>query len=107
MSPTMSKTKAALAADEGKLKKLLKAIKKLLAKEFLWVLIILLLGIPLAFIMMYLLESLASENTIKAMCDVLNGASLYAGCYIISLAGIYFTRMTVGAIKTLIEKKEE
>lgn len=106
MSTAISKTKAAIAADEGKLKKFLKAVKKVLAKEFLWVLIILLLGIPLAFIMVYLVESFASEETTKVIYKILNGTTLYAGSYMASLAGIYFTRMTVSAIKTLTEKEE-
>lgn len=105
MSETVAKGKEALAAEEGKLKKLLKVVKKIVAKEFLWVLFILLVSIPLALAMKYIVEEYASAEVITAIYEVLDGNKLSVGCYAVSIAGFYFARMVVGAIKTLTEKK--
>ena len=105
MSEPFAKGKEALAAEEGKLKKLLKAVKKIIAKEFLWVLFILLISIPLALALKYIVETYASAETITAIYEVLDGITLSVGCYAVSIAGFYFARMVVGAIKTLTEKK--
>lgn len=106
MSEAVAKGKAALAEEEGKLKKFLKAVKKLFAKEFLWVLFAALVSLPLAFALEYVIVTYVSAENIKAMCDALDGYSLFMGCYGISIAGFYFARTVVGAIKTLTEKKE-
>lgn len=106
MSAVLEKEQAALTAAEGKLKKLLAAVKKFFSKEFLWVLLILLMGLPLALIMTYVLETYASEEVLSALTTLLEDSPLYIGCYVTSLGGIYFTRMVVGAIKTLITKPE-
>lgn len=106
MSGTLADAKATMAAEEGKLKKLLKAIKKVMAKEFLWVLLVLILAIPLAFIFMYILDEYASGKTVEYICEILGEIPLFMGCYLLSIAGIYFARMTNGAIKTLTEKKK-
>ena len=106
MSGNLADAKAAMAAEEGKLKKLLKAIKKVLAKEFLWVLLVLILAIPLAFIFKYILDEYASINTITYVTKILGDIPQFLGCYLLSIAGIYFARMTDGAIKTLTEKKK-
>ena len=105
MSESVAKGKEALAAEEGKLMKLLKAVKKIVAKEFLWVLFIALMSIPLALIMKYLVETYASGKTIAAICEALDGITLAVGCYAVSIAGFYFARTVVGAIKTLTEKE--
>lgn len=108
MNANISKTKAAFAEEEGKLMKLLKALKKVVAKEFLWVLLLLLAAIPVAYAMVVVFESYEPLNAKLPEIDkILNGTSRYVGAYAVSIAGLYFTRMTVGAIKTLTKKKEE
>lgn len=106
MSAVLEKEQAALEETEGKLKKLLAAIKKLLSKEFLWVLLILLIGLPMALIMTYTIETYGSNETLTVLQTLLEGNPLYIGCYVTCLGGIYFTRIVVGAIKTLIKKPE-
>ena len=105
MSGTLADAKAAMAAEEGKLKKFLKAVKKFMAKEFLWVLFALILAAPMAFIFKYLLDELASGVTIEYICEMLGEIPLFMGCYMVSIAGIYFARATQGASTTLVSKK--
>ena len=67
---------------------------------------LLLLAIPLAYLLVVLFESYGPLTEMLPQIDeVLNGTSRLTGAYIVSLAGLYFTRMTIGAIKKLTEKK--
>ncbi len=92
--------------EEGKLKKLLKAIKKLIAGEFLWILFIVIVSIPLALIIHYLAFKYMPGEVINTICEILDGNSLLLGSYALSIAGIYFSRAIVGAIKTVVDKSE-
>ncbi|MBL1232860.1 MAG: hypothetical protein COA31_009080 [Flavobacteriales bacterium] len=103
-SATIAKEKAALAQEEGKLKKLIAAIKKFFAKEFLWVLFVLLLGLPIGLIITYIIETYGSEKIMEMINKLLNGKPLFIGAYAVSLAGIYFTRTVVGAINLMANK---
>ncbi len=103
MSGALAKEKEALAKEEGKLKKLLAAIKKFMAKEFLWVLFAALLAIPIAFIMTYTLETYA-KDIVTYLNEFLKGKPLFIASYVLSIAGIYFTRAVVGAIETMVKK---
>jgi len=104
MSAMLTADKATLTKGEGKMKKLFASIKKLFAKEFLWMLFILLLGLPLALIASYLTETYASAKILTEIDKLLGEYSLFDGFYLLSLVGIYFTRVVVGAIKTMINK---
>lgn len=108
MSTAIAKDQAALMKAEGKLKKLFKAVKKLFAKEFLWVLFIALLALPLALILNYVLTTYVSativtklENMLK---EILGDDTTFTGAYGVSVAGIYFTRTIIGSMKSLIDK---
>ncbi|MBD78267.1 MAG: hypothetical protein CL840_05040 [Crocinitomicaceae bacterium] len=103
---TLAKEQAALAKGQGKLKKFLAAVKKLFAKEFLWVLAILLLALPMATIFTYLLQKYAPKPIMDDILGYLKGTSLFIAAYAFSIAGIYFTRTVVGAIETLVKKEE-
>ncbi|KJS05769.1 MAG: hypothetical protein VR77_01515 [Flavobacteriales bacterium BRH_c54] len=103
-SATIAKEKAALAQEEGKLKKLIATIKKFFAKEFLWVLFVLLLGLPIGLIITYIIETYSSEKIMEMINKLLNGKPLFIGAYAVSLAGIYFTRTVVGAINLMANK---
>lgn len=92
--------------EEGKLKKLLKAIKKIIAGEFLWLLFIAIISIPIALAIRYLLLTYATDEMIEVIHKILEGNSILIGCYALSVAGIYFSRAIVGAIKTVVEKSE-
>ena len=78
---------------------------KFFAKEFLWVLMVLLLSIPLALILRYAYCEIAPNEVEITVDEMLNGNSLLIAAYGVSIAGIYFTRTTVGAIKTLTKKE--
>lgn len=107
MSAGVEKAKAAMAAEEAKLKKLLKAVKKFFAKEFLWVLFVLTLSVPLALIIEYIYQEYATENIKTTVVEILDKNPPLLGAYVLSIAGIYFTRTTVGAIKTLTKKEDK
>ncbi len=102
-------TKASLKdikEEEGKLKKLLKAIKKIIAGEFLWLLFIAIISIPIALAIRYLFLKYATEAMIETIVYILEGNSILVGSYALSVVGIYFSRAIVGAIKTVVEKSE-
>lgn len=101
---SLANDKAELAKGEAKFKKIIASIKKLFAKGFLIILIILLLGIPLALIITYTIQTYCSEKTIEVITKLLNGKPLFVYAYALSIAGIYFIRIVVGAIKTLSKK---
>jgi hypothetical protein len=104
MSVALAKKKAALIKDEGKLMKLFKVIKKLFAKEFLWILLILLLALPIALIITYVLEAYGPEVFLITINKLLEGKPIFIVAYGVSIAGIYFSRIVLGAIKTLTNK---
>ena len=45
-------------------------------------------------------------EVINTICEILDGNSLLLGSYALSVAGIYFSRTIVGAIKTVVDKSE-
>ena len=107
MSSGLERAKASAAAEEEKFKKLLKAIKKGVAKEFLWVLAILLLSVPLSLVLKYGYDKLATIEIKNTVTEILEGNSMALASYMVSIAGIYFTRMTMGAIQTVLKKEKK
>ena len=106
MSTSLAKEKAALAGDVSKLQKLFAVVKKFFAKEFLWILFVLLFAVPLALIMEYVVKTFASDEDRKVITELLDGKiSLFVGCYAVAAAGIYFTRLVVNAMLTITAKK--
>jgi len=106
MSGALAKEKAAAAKELGKLKKLLTSIKKFFAKEFLWILFVALTALPIAFLLKYMLEPYTDEEMLIKIKEILKGKSLLTGTYILSVAGIYFTRTIIGAIAVTFKKPE-
>lgn len=104
MSITLENEKAALAKDEGKVKKLFAAVKKFFAKEFLWLLFALLLALPIALIMTYIIETYVAADTRMKLIELSEGKTLFLSAYALSLAGIYFTRTVAAAIRTVVKK---
>ena len=104
MSTPLEKERATLTKEEGKLKKVFAEIKKFFAKEFLWVLFVLLLALPISLIITYVMETYLSEAIKTDIDDLLDGIPPGVVAYAISLAGIYFTRAVVAAIKTVTDK---
>lgn len=106
-------TEKELKKDSGKLKKLYATIKKAVAKEFLWILLVLGISIPLALILQYIISLDAKILNAKIAEDLQDLENIIAPnqpafwvLYTITVAGIYFTRMVVGAIKTQLNDKK-
>ena len=106
MSTTLAKEQATLAKDTGVLKKLLASIKKLFAKEFLWILFILILGLPLGLTFTFTIQKFASAVVLDVIKEIIQTTPLFIACYLFSLVGIYFTRMVVGAIEMMVNKSK-
>lgn len=104
MSGVLAKEQAALAKQVGTITKLFLAIKKILAKEFLWILFATVLSLPLALIITYLLKKYAPSTLLDLILQLLPGIPLFIDAFALSIAGIYFTRTVVGAIQTLTKK---
>lgn len=102
---SLAEQQAALTKDKAKITKLFAAIKKLMSKEFLWILFALILGLPLALIFIYLIPILIPDSALNAIDQFLNGTPRFNLAFTISLAGIYFTRTIVGSIQTLVKKE--
>ncbi len=98
--------KAELAKGEAKLKKLVASVKKIFAKGFLVVLLILISAIPVALIITYIIQTYCSAKIIEAISKLSDGRPLFIYSYALSVAGIYFTRIVAGAIKTLSSKQK-
>lgn len=88
-----------LVAKEGALVKIVAAVQKLVAKEFLWILFAVLLSIPLAFIVQYGIEKYMNEALKTVIKNETGSSSTFLGAYLLSFAGIYFSRMVKVAIK--------
>lgn len=104
MSTAHSQEKATLEKDTGMLIKIFTAIHKLIAKEFLWIILILGLGLPMGLFFTYVIPFFASEEVLLVLQEILKDIPLFIPCYILSLMGIYFTRTVIAAIKLLINK---
>ncbi len=94
-----------LETEEGKWTKLYAAIKKIIAKEFLWALVSIILALPLAAVTVYLLNNYGSKELYTVITGFLEEQEFYTAAYVVNLAGIYFSRMVIGAIKTLTNKE--
>jgi hypothetical protein len=104
MSTTLTQEKANLAKDEGILKKVFAAIQKLFAKEFLWILFLLILGLPMGLILTFVIQHFASTEVRNIIQEIIKNTPLFIACYLLSLIGFYFTRIIVGAIEMLVKK---
>ncbi|WP_303315353.1 hypothetical protein Q4Q34_15455 [Flavivirga abyssicola] len=99
--------------DSGKIKKMLAAIKKAVSKEFLWILFIMAISIPLALVVSYIISSdahIISETVsqeIEEVSEIItNQQPLFRVVYGICALGIYFSRMVMTAIKTQLESNK-
>lgn len=90
--------------QQSKLVKILSAIVKFVAKEFLWILLILIVSFPLAYLEMMLLHSSKGEFQ-TFMEHKFPDNELFIFLYIITLISLYFVRIVVGALKIVITPK--
>lgn len=78
-------------------------MKKIFAREFLWLLIILVLAAPLAFFFLNALN-LVAEGDVFTENEKNFIAQLFVLAYIFNVVGLYLVRFIVLAIKTLVAK---
>lgn len=100
MSTIIAKEQAALAKDEAKLKKFFVAVKKILAKEFLWVLGVLIVAIPITILFKIWVESYADTAALNALNQLFKN-QLFLGLYLTVIIGMYIIRTIAGSIKLL------
>lgn len=105
MSVTLDQQKQ-LLAKKSTFSKIMAALKKFFAKQFLWALFVALVSIPLALIANFLISHYAPELLPTIASITGNGSSL-VGIYILCLVGLYFSRMVANAIKTLAKKAQK
>ena len=75
-------------------------MKKIIAREFLWLMVILMLAVPLAFLFLVALE-LVSEGDFFTETEKGFIGELYLLLYLFNVAGLYLMRLVVLAIQTL------
>lgn len=92
-----------MKVKESNLLKLLGALQKAISKEFLWILFAVLLSVPFAFIINYFIQHFASDTWKAIIRSETNSHGTFTGSYITAFAGIYFSRVLVGTIKTQLK----
>lgn len=106
MSATLAQEKANLAKDTGMVKKFLKTIQKFFAKEFLWVLFLLILGLPMGLVVTFMIQHFASPQVFQVIQAIIKDTPLFIASYLFSLVGFYFTRTIIGAIEMMVNKSK-
>ncbi|OEJ98596.1 hypothetical protein A8C32_05195 [Flavivirga aquatica] len=97
--------------ESGKIKKIYAAVKKAVSKEFLWILFIMAISIPIALTASYIISADVHIVNAKIAHDIeevseiiTNKQPLFRVLYGMSVVGIYFSRMVTAAIKTQFVK---
>ena len=75
-------------------------MKKFLAKEFLWLLIALVMAIPIAFLWLASLDIVSAEQSFSEDEEVFV-IEMFLIAYVFGVVGMYLIRFVVAAIKTL------
>lgn len=81
-------------------------MKKIIAREFLWLLVNLVLAAPLAFFFLSALDLIA-EGDVFTENEKNFIAQLYLLAYVFNFIGLYVVRFIVLAIQTLTAKEEK
>jgi hypothetical protein len=109
----MSEKEPLIPVEPSKFAEIVDFVKGLLAKEFLALLIILVIAFPLALIIGYVMAFFYENSTSEAVQSSLavkpatEDQLPFIFLYIIAVAGLYFSRMVAGAIKTITNKDSE
>lgn len=101
---SLAQQQAALTKDKAKITKFFKALKKLLSKEFLWVLFTLILALPLALTANYFISFLPTQ-ALLSIDNFLGETPRFIAAYVGCLVGVYFTRTIIGSIESLSKKE--
>lgn len=108
----MKKSKL-IPKEVSNLQKTITSVQKLLAKEVLFFFIIVVLAIPAAFLLAYVLAAFNQEDTVEVFEHIVGnshkggGKGSFAVLYVISLIGLYFAKLIFQAVKVLTKKEEE
>lgn len=78
-------------------------MKKFFAKEFLWLLLTIVLAVPIAFLWLASLDIVSSEQSLNED-EKIFVIELFLIAYAFGFIGIYLIRFVVAAIKTLSAK---
>lgn len=99
--------------EVSNLQKTVKSVQKLLAKELLLIFVILLVSIPMAFLLAYLLAAFSDARTVQVFSQIVGnsdqggGKGSFVVLYVISAIGLYFAKLIYESIKVLTKKEEE
>ncbi|WP_340198817.1 hypothetical protein [Ascidiimonas sp. W6] len=99
-----STTMKNMQEKEGMILKLFKTLKKFISKEFLWVLFIVLLALPLTLMTHYFIKKYAYDDAMKIVDVISKGSSLFTVNLFVNMGGIYLSRAVAGALATLSSK---
>ncbi|MFT5780055.1 MAG: hypothetical protein ACI837_003016 [Crocinitomicaceae bacterium] len=109
----MSEKEPLIPVEPSKISEIVDFVKGLLAKEFLALLIILVIAFPLAlgigYVMTFFFENSTTKNLVCAECVVEPKQEQlpFIFLYMIAIAGLYFARLVAGAIKTVTNSDSE
>ncbi|WP_075342976.1 hypothetical protein [Tenacibaculum agarivorans] len=113
MKSSLSTKEKAVKDDFGKVKKVVKIIKKIMAKELLWLLFVLIISIPISLILAYVVSSEAQILNQQLSKDIEDVSEIitfrrpaFTLIFSICVVGMYFSRTVVNAIKTLVNDKK-
>lgn len=101
MTRTSTQSIKGMAKKEATLVKIFKAIKKFISKEFLWILFVLLLALPLTLMTHYFIKKYIYEDAVELVAMISDEISLFTANLILNVTGIYLTRAVAGALKTI------
>lgn len=96
--PNIAKTQAGLGTEAGKLEKLLASIKKVIAAEFLWLVLALVLGLPMALVLQKVLLHYDLIEVISELEKLTGIDSLFVNCCLATISGIYFSRALANSL---------
>ncbi len=109
----MSKKQSLIPKELSGAAKLAGIVQKALAKEFLTLIVVLAAAFPVALLVAYIMAHSAERDTGIVFQQILGqtneggGSTSFVIIYLISAAGLYFSRMIAGSIKVLVQKDPE
>lgn len=107
MSSTITVSEKKLKAEEGKFKKILTTVKKVVSKELLWFLLVAIVSIPIALIVSYVIHTYGSDEIIEIFAIVAGDKPTFMVIYISCAIGIYISRIIANAVKTQLETSKK
>ena len=101
---TLNLSKKPTKEELGKLEKVFAVVKKIASKELIWFLVVIVVSIPIALIGFYWVTHYAPKAIQDAVTIAASPYPSYLTLYVISGAGIYFSRIVAMALKNANKK---